>query len=117
MLGWSAWALEENSPIATAINATRNIILHRPSSLQHVGLQVDQFAAWADVVEVNELDQEQYDAVTDVFAVPSACVLIRTSLFATIGGFDPGITRRGDDVSAACGQLAMPQVALFQLSC
>lgn len=70
----------------------------KPDLLQHVGLQVDQFAAWADVVEVNELDQEQYDAVTDVFAVPSACVLIRTSLFAAIGGFDPRITRRGDDV-------------------
>lgn len=70
----------------------------KPNLLQHVGLQVDQFAGWADVVEVNELDQEQYDAVTDVFALPSACLLIRTSLFATIGGFDPGITRRGDDV-------------------
>jgi len=70
----------------------------KPGLLQHVGLQVDQFAAWDDVVDVNELDQEQYDAVTDVFAVPSACLLIRTSLFATIGGFDPGINRRGDDV-------------------
>lgn len=70
----------------------------KPALLQHVGLQVDQFAAWDDVVDVNELDQEQYDAVTDVFAVPSACLLIRTSLFATIGGFDPGINRRGDDI-------------------
>ena len=70
----------------------------RPDRLQHVGLQVDQFAAWADVIEPDELDQEQYDAVTDVFAVPSACLLVRTSLFASIGGFDPGIDRRGDDV-------------------
>ena len=71
---------------------------NRPDRLQHVGLQVDRFAAWTDVIEPEELDQEQFDAVTDVFAVPSACMLIRTPLFAAIGGFDPGIDRRGDDV-------------------
>ena len=59
----------------------------KPDLLQHVGLQVDQFGAWADVVEVNELDQEQYDAVTDVFAVPSACLLIRTGLQGILGLF------------------------------
>ena len=70
----------------------------QPDVLQHVGLVVDQFAVAADVIEPAERDQEQYDRVRDVFAVPSACVLVRTSLFASIGGFDPGITRRGDDV-------------------
>ena len=70
----------------------------RPEILQHVGLVVDQFAGAAEVIEPDERDQEQHDAVADVFAVPSACVLVRTSLFATIGGFDPAITRRGDDV-------------------
>ena len=70
----------------------------QPDVLQHVGLVVDQFAVAADVIEPAERDQEQYDRVRDVFAVPSACVLVRASLFASIGGFDPGITRRGDDV-------------------
>ena len=69
-----------------------------PGRLQHVGLRVDQFAVADDLIDPGERDQEQYDAVTDVFAVPSACVLVRAGLFASIGGFDPGITRRGEDV-------------------
>ena len=87
-------ALRSNAGIA----GPKLVHWDRPDRLQHVGLQVDQFAAWADVIEPDELDQEQYDAVTDVFAVPSACLLVRAPLFAAIGGFDPGIDRRGDDV-------------------
>ena len=70
----------------------------RPDRLQHVAYTVDRFAVAADVVEPAELDQEQYDAVGDVFAVPSACLMIRTGLFRTLEGFDPGITHRGEDV-------------------
>ncbi len=70
----------------------------QPAHLQHVGLVVDRFGVAGEVVEPAELDQEQYDAVTDVFAVPSACVLIRTGLFGTLGGYDDGMNRRGDDV-------------------
>jgi len=69
-----------------------------PERLQHVGFDVDQFAAAADKVEPGELDQEQHDAVADVFAVPSAAVLIRRALFDAIGGFDPVMTRWGEDV-------------------
>ena len=70
----------------------------RPDRLQHVGYVVDRFAVADDVVETDELDQEQYDAVADVFAVPSACVLVRTDLFEQLGGFDPVIQWRGEDV-------------------
>src|SRR5205807_5595242 len=45
-----------------------------------------------------ELDQEQHDAVRDVFAVPDVCLLVRADLFATLGGFDPLMTQHGDDV-------------------
>jgi len=69
-----------------------------PDRLQHVAYTVDRFAVAADVVDPGELDQEQFDAVGDVFAVPSACLLIRTGLFQTLGGFDPGIPHRGEDV-------------------
>ncbi len=87
-------ALRSNAGVA----GPKLVEWEQPEILQHVGLVVDQFAAAADVIEPAERDQEQYDRVRDVFAVPSACVLIRTSLFASIGGFDPGITRRGEDV-------------------
>lgn len=70
----------------------------RPDRLQHVAYAVDRFAVAADVVDDDELDQEQYDSVADVFALPSACILIRTGLFRTLGGFDPAIAHRGEEI-------------------
>ncbi len=87
-------ALRSNAGVA----GPKLVEWEHPEVLQHVGFVVDQFAAAADVIEPDERDQEQYDRVCDVFAVPTACVLVRTGLFAAIGGFDPGITRRGEDV-------------------
>ena len=52
----------------------------------------------ASRVEFGEVDQEQHDAVTDVFAVPSACLLIRADLFGALGGFDSSMTYYGEDV-------------------
>jgi GT2 family glycosyltransferase len=69
-----------------------------PTRLQHVGLLVDKFGVGTPVVEERELDQEQHDAVTDVFAVPGACTMVRADLFRSIGGYDEAISFRGDDV-------------------
>ena len=69
-----------------------------PDRLQHVAYIVDRFAVAADVVEPGEIDQEQYDAVVDVFAVPSACILIRTDLFRSLEGFDPKMPYHCEDV-------------------
>lgn len=71
---------------------------HNRDQLQHVAYMVDRLAGAQDIVDPGELDQEQYDAVSDVFAVPSACLLIRTDLFRSIGGFDPKIPFYGEDV-------------------
>src|SRR5947207_2565215 len=69
-----------------------------PARLLAVGLNVDKLAATADLVERGELDQEQHDAVRDVFAVPGACLLVRADLFASIGGFDVELGHVGEDV-------------------
>lgn len=69
-----------------------------PTVLQHVGLGVDRYADVDPLIEPGEYDQEQHDAVRDVFALPSACLLARADLFRTIGGFDPSIEYFGDDV-------------------
>ena len=69
-----------------------------PRILQHVGLAVDRLAEVDPIVEPGEFDQEQHDAVRDVFALPTACVLVRADLFRSIGGFDPVIEYHGDDV-------------------
>ena len=69
-----------------------------PRILQDVGLDVDRFGQPASRVEVGEVDQEQHDAVTDVFAVPSACFLVRADLFRALGGFDAAMSFHGEDV-------------------
>ena len=69
-----------------------------PSVLQHVGLGLDRFGEVDPITEPGEYDQEQHDAVTDVFVIPSACLLVRADLFRALGGFDPSISFYGDDV-------------------
>lgn len=69
-----------------------------PRRLQHVGLGLDRFGEVDSIIEPGEFDQEQHDAVRDVFVLPSACMLVRADLFRTLGGFDTGITFHGDDV-------------------
>ena len=66
--------------------------------LQNVGVDVDRFGQPAARVEPGEYDQEQLDAVTDVFAVPSACMLTRADLFRALGGFDTAMAFHGEDV-------------------
>lgn len=46
----------------------------------------------------HELDQEQHDAVRDVFVVPGACTLVRADLFESLGGFDAGLPMFGEDL-------------------
>jgi GT2 family glycosyltransferase len=69
-----------------------------PDLLQSVGLVVDRFGEVDTTIEPGEVDQGQRDGAGDVFAVPSACLMVRSDLFAEIGGFDPAIEYSGDDV-------------------
>ncbi len=69
-----------------------------PERLLAVGLNVDKTGAAAPVVERGELDQEQHDAVRDVFAVPAAFLLVRSDLFDALDGFDREMREQGDDV-------------------
>ncbi|WP_432428728.1 glycosyltransferase [Salinilacustrithrix flava] len=67
--------------------------------LLQVGESVDKTGERSTVVDPGELDQEQYDAVRDVFVVPGGCTLVRADLFEAIGGFDEGIDLLNDDLS------------------
>ena len=69
-----------------------------PTVLQHVGYAVDRFGDVDPLVDPGETDQEQHDAVRDVFALPSACLLVRADLFIALGGFDPVLEFHGEDV-------------------
>ncbi len=69
-----------------------------PRRLQHVGLGLDRFGEVDPVIDPGEHDQEQHDAVRDVFVLPSACMLVRADLFRALGGFDPAMSFHGEDV-------------------
>jgi len=69
-----------------------------PRVLQHVGFGVDRFGEVDPIVERGEVDQEQHDAVRDVFALPSACLLVRADLFRALRGFDDAISYHGEDL-------------------
>ncbi len=59
------------------------------SQLLEVGMTVDRLGAPHTEIELDEIDQEQHDAVRDVFYVSGVTMLVRSDLFAEIGGFDP----------------------------
>ena len=71
---------------------------HAPERLLHVGMSADKSGVLAPLCERGELDQEQHDAVRDVFVIPGACTLVRADLFAILGGFDPAIGLLGEDL-------------------
>lgn len=69
-----------------------------PGVLQTVGLGVDRFGEVDEIVEAGEVDQEQHDAVRDVFALSSACLLVRADLFRELGGFDDAVEFYGEEI-------------------
>lgn len=67
-------------------------------SIVSVGTLVDRFGVELEIADEAELDQEQHDAVQDVFAVSGACVLVRADLFRAVGGFDADVFVSGAEV-------------------
>ncbi|HVM05498.1 MAG TPA: glycosyltransferase [Acidimicrobiales bacterium] len=69
-----------------------------PRRLLQVGMAVDKSGAPHPMVDRGELDQEQHDAVRDVFFAPGGCTLVRADLFAGLGGLDPVMHAFGEDL-------------------
>ena len=69
-----------------------------PGFLQAVGLSSDRMGVPVPLATAGEYDQGQHDAVTEVLAVPSACMLIRAEVFDRLGGFDDAMTYHGEDL-------------------
>ena len=69
-----------------------------PDRLLQVGMSADKLGTATPLVEPGELDQEQHDAVRDVFVAPGGCLLVRADLFTALGGFDAAMTLLGEDV-------------------
>lgn len=69
-----------------------------PRRLQMVGFDADRFGELDGAIEEHEIDQEQHDAVRDVFVLPTACLLVRADLFREMGGFEESIRFHGEDL-------------------
>lgn len=91
--------LEEAYRSNAAVVGPKLVQWDDPRRLLQIGESIDHAGYAVPLVERGELDQEQHDSVRDVFAVPGACTLVRSDLFAEVGGFDEGIDYLLDDVS------------------
>lgn len=90
--------VEEAFRSNAGIVAPKLVQWDEPERLLQVGLAADKAGHPAALNERGELDQEQHDAVRDVFVAPGGCTLVRADLFATLEGFDPAITLYGEDL-------------------
>ncbi len=81
--------VEEAYRSNAAIVGPKIVDADHPDRLREVGWSIDRFAVPHSEIEPEELDQEQHDAVRDVFFVGDACTLVRADLFAALEGFDP----------------------------
>ena len=70
-----------------------------PRRILQVGESVDKTGERVSPVDPGERDQEQHDAVRDVFVASGGALMVRADLFAALGGFDPGIDFLNDDLS------------------
>ncbi|MGZ6925133.1 MAG: glycosyltransferase [Acidimicrobiia bacterium] len=80
--------VEEAYRSNAAVAGPKLVDVDRPELLRDVGWSVDRFGVPHTDIVRDELDQEQHDAVRDVFFVTDACLLVRADLFAALAGFD-----------------------------
>lgn len=90
--------VEEAYRSNAGVVAPKLVSWEEPDRLLQVGMGMDKGGVPAPRVEPGELDQEQHDAVRDVFVAPGGFCLVRADLFGMLGGFDPAIALFGEDV-------------------
>ena len=81
--------VEEAYRSNAAIVGPKLVEVDNPEILLEVGCAIDRLGGAHTGIEPGEIDQEQHDAVRDVFFVSSAAMLVRADLFDELGGFDP----------------------------
>ncbi|WP_181034999.1 glycosyltransferase family 2 protein [Arthrobacter sp. B0490] len=87
----------ERAPSVTVAGA-KQVAWDDRRALVDVGLSVSRWAERLTLIDVDEHDQGQYDARSDVFAVNSAGMLVRRDVWDSLRGFDPALHGVGDDV-------------------
>jgi hypothetical protein len=87
----------EKAPSVT-VAGCKQLDATRPDRLIDAGLSMTRSGRRFNVVAEGEVDQGQYDDVSDVLGVNSAGLLVRADVFRELGGFDPALPGVGDDV-------------------
>lgn len=90
--------VEEAYRSNAAICGPKLVEWDNPEVLLDVGRAIDRFGGSHTGIEPGEFDQEQHDAVRDVFYVTGATMLVRADLFSAIGGFDPDAFPGSEDL-------------------
>ena len=87
----------ETAPSVT-IAGCKQVDWDNPRRLVDVGLTVSRWAERLTMIDLDELDQGQYNGRSDFFAVNSAGMLVRRDVFDQLGGFDSALPGTGDDL-------------------
>ncbi|MDQ0733998.1 hypothetical protein QFZ50_000461 [Arthrobacter agilis] len=87
----------ERAPSVT-VAGTKQVAWDDRRALVDVGLSISRWAERLTLIDIDEHDQGQYDARSDVFAVNSAGMLVRRDVWDALDGFDPAFHGVGDDV-------------------
>lgn len=87
----------ERSTTATVVGC-KQLDWDRPRRLVDVGLKANKWFDRFSMVNLDELDQGQYDDHADFFAVNAAGMLVRRDVWEKLGGFDPALPGPGDDL-------------------
>lgn len=90
--------VEEAYRSNAAICGPKVVDRDHPDVLVEVGLAVDHYGVPFTGIDPGEVDQEQHDAVRDVFFVSTAALLVRSDLFLELGGFDPACAPGFEDL-------------------
>ncbi len=74
----------------------KQVSYDRPDRLLELGIKATGSARRVDDIEIDEIDQGQYDFRSDVLAVGTAGMLVRKSAWENVGGLDPALGPFGD---------------------
>ncbi|HET6270106.1 MAG TPA: glycosyltransferase family 2 protein [Arthrobacter sp.] len=112
----------ERAPSVT-VAGCKQLDWHAERRLIDVGLSTSRWAERLTLIDADELDQGQYDARSDTFAVNSAGMLVRRDVWEDLRGFDPALPGSGDDVDfcwrnrlAGHRVVVVPSARMFHVS-
>jgi GT2 family glycosyltransferase len=75
---------------SVAVAGPKLMRVDAPDTIARYGESVTRFGSSVLLVE-DELDQAQYDTLSDVLGVAASGMLVRRSVWSALGGFDPGL--------------------------